>query len=427
MALSRWSFLAGALGLIGRTAGHGTCNDLLINGTTYDGIHYGQGSKPNSPGWALPETPGDHAFVGGKDYGDSSINCHYHPIPAAVHAPLTAGDTVEFQWNSWPENGHVGPILTYMANCHKPCNTVNLDDLEWFKIDQAGLVKDLDKPGPIVGAPPATFATDVFRNQQNSHWPVKTPATIEPGYYLIRNEIISLSLAFMKDGVQNYPQCFSLLVASQGTDRPVGVKGTNLYKDTDPGIALNIFNPIGTYQFPGPPLYTPGASQAPVPAPAPAPYSAAVSSSTTGPPTDVAAAASASASPSSTSPVSVSVSFSTSATDTPPAAPTPTPQQVNYNAMPSPVVLAGVAASSCAALPAVTSTSMVTVTVTIPPPGSTANAVAAAAAAATPTTSRRHHSGRYSGKKHAANGGYGHPHPKASPSPSPSPASAQGY
>ena len=31
-------------------------------------------------------------------------------------------------------------VLTYLANCNGACETVNKDDLEFFKIDEMGLV-----------------------------------------------------------------------------------------------------------------------------------------------------------------------------------------------------------------------------------------------------------------------------------------------
>jgi len=39
----------------------------------------------------------------------------------------------------WPKN-HFGPIMTYMANCHGPCEKVEKTSLEWFKIQELGLV-----------------------------------------------------------------------------------------------------------------------------------------------------------------------------------------------------------------------------------------------------------------------------------------------
>lgn len=36
--------------------------------------------------------------------------------PAPLHAPATAGSTVNLRWTLWPDS-HMGPIMTYMARC----------------------------------------------------------------------------------------------------------------------------------------------------------------------------------------------------------------------------------------------------------------------------------------------------------------------
>jgi cellulase len=70
----------------------------------------------------------------------------------------------------------------------------------------------------------------------NNTWSVKIPTTIKPGNYVLRHETIALHQAQGVGGAQNYPQCMNLMISSDGTDAPAGVLGTELYKDTDPGV-----------------------------------------------------------------------------------------------------------------------------------------------------------------------------------------------
>lgn len=92
----------------------------------------------------------------------------------------------------------------------------------------------------------------------NNSWLVEIPPTIAPGYYVLRHELIALHGAGSQNGAQNYPQCFNLQITGSGTAQPSGVKGTNLYSPTDPGILVNIYSSLSTYIVPGPTLI-PGA------------------------------------------------------------------------------------------------------------------------------------------------------------------------
>lgn len=58
------------------------------------------------------------------------------------------------------------------------------------------------------------------------------------------------------NGAQNYPQCFNIKVTGSGTANPTGTFGTALYKSTDPGILINVYQTITNYVMPGPALWT---------------------------------------------------------------------------------------------------------------------------------------------------------------------------
>lgn len=90
-----------------------------------------------------------------------------------------------------------------------------------------------------------------------STWLVQIPASLAPGNYVLRTEIIALHSAGSVDGAQNYPQCFNLAVTGGGTlAPPSGTLGTALYSETDPGILYNLYTDVESYTIPGPALYS---------------------------------------------------------------------------------------------------------------------------------------------------------------------------
>lgn len=91
---------------------------------------------------------------------------------------------------------------------------------------------------------------------QNSSWTITVPSSLVAGNYVFRHEIIALHGAASLDGAQNYPQCFNIEITGSGTESPSGVLGTDLYQETDPGIYINPYTTITSYDMPGPTLYT---------------------------------------------------------------------------------------------------------------------------------------------------------------------------
>jgi hypothetical protein len=203
---------------------------------------------PEVIAWSTTAT--DLGFVDGSEYANPDIICHKNAKPGAKSANVAAGKTVELQWTAWPQSHH-GPVIDYLANCDGDCSTVDKAKLEFFKIDESGLINDTNLPG--------TWGSDQLIAYNNS-WTVTIPATIEPGTYVLRHEIIALHSAGGDDGAQNYPQCINLNIAGRGTESPTGTLGTTLYHAIDPGILINIYQNLSTYAIPGPPLYTVGNS-----------------------------------------------------------------------------------------------------------------------------------------------------------------------
>lgn len=216
-----------------------------------------ESSPPASIGWT--ESATDLGFVAPDAYTSGDIICHRNATNAQISASVAAGGTVVMDWNTWPESHH-GPVIDYMANCNGDCKSVDKTTLEFFKIAEKGLVTDTTAPG--------SWATDELIANNNS-WSIIIPSSIAPGNYVLRHEIIALHSAGSTDGAQNYPQCINLEVTGSGTDTPAGTLGEALYKETDPGILVNIYTTGLSYTIPGPTLYNGGsgstATQASVP------------------------------------------------------------------------------------------------------------------------------------------------------------------
>ncbi|PGG97536.1 hypothetical protein GX51_07288 [Blastomyces parvus] len=251
MSIVKSAALVGALASIALVDAHGTVTGILANGNYIGGYLIGKYPyMPNPPavaGWSTTAT--DNGFVLPNAYTSPDIICHRDAKPGALTAEVPAGSTLELQWTQWPDR-HFGPVLDYLANCNGDCSTVDKTTLEFFKIQEAGLVDGSSNPG--------TWATnDLIAN--NNTWKLTIPSSIAPGNYVLRHEIISLHSAYDSNGAQNYPQCFNLKITGGGTAKPKGQLATTLYKSTDPGIHLNIYEPFGPgYEIPGPAVFTDG-------------------------------------------------------------------------------------------------------------------------------------------------------------------------
>lgn len=69
-----------------------------------------------------------------------------------------------FNWGYWPRDHH-GPILTYMADCKGPCESVDKMGLEWFKIQESGLLNRTKNPE-------YPYSLDSVTNSTSGTWAV---------------------------------------------------------------------------------------------------------------------------------------------------------------------------------------------------------------------------------------------------------------
>ncbi|KAF7954707.1 hypothetical protein EAE96_005826 [Botrytis aclada] len=315
MSFSKLTIFAG---MVAAVSAHGYVSGIVAGGTYYTGwlvSNAYQTPQPDSIGWA--DTNLDLGFTSPSAYTTGDIICAKEATNAALSAKIAAGDKIDFQWTVWPESHH-GPVITYLANCNGDCATVDKTTLEFFKIDEAGLIDDTTVPG--------TWASDNMIANNNT-WTSTIPADLAPGNYVARHEIIALHSAGSEDGAQNYPQCINLEVSGSGTLAPKGTLGEALYTPTDPGILVNIYSPL-TYTIPGPAMYnstgaaTGAASGAASVVASATSAVASVASSAAGVATSAAASSAAAVTPAASSVASVAISSAAGAVVSTTAAPT---------------------------------------------------------------------------------------------------------
>lgn len=229
-----------------RVAAHGGVLSYAIAGEWY----WGWAPYDSPVGQTSIERPWS-SYNPITDPTDPTLACNDDGTSGALQltATIEAGTAITAYWNSpWPHD--IGPMLVYLANCGgSTCTGVNANTLEWFKIDEAGLLSGTVYDG---------YWGDGQMIDQNSSWTTTIPATVPSGNYLIRFETIALhSLP-----AQFYPECAQLEITGGGSLEPTAaelVTFPGAYSATDPGLDIDVYSNEAqtqtTYVIPGPPLY----------------------------------------------------------------------------------------------------------------------------------------------------------------------------
>ncbi|TKX19443.1 hypothetical protein C1H76_8291 [Elsinoe australis] len=250
---------AALVALIPLAAAHGFVQNVNAGGKDF---------KLQGPNWVYGSTQDAGWRAGNQDNGfvasdaatlaSNQIACH-KPLANAIgnapkqnaaqpgqgpSIPVAAGSPVTVTWNTWPDSHH-GPVMNYLAKCPGKCaDLADASGLKFFKISQAGLTN----PN---AANNGGWATDdlIKNNLKNT---VTIPSNIAAGEYVLRHEILALHSAGSAGGAQFYPQCINIAVSGGGSANPAGTAGPALYKATDPGVTINIYQKLAGYTIPGP-------------------------------------------------------------------------------------------------------------------------------------------------------------------------------
>lgn len=220
------------------------------------------GGTLNPVGYAIRDPTYDGPIT---DVTSNDLACNGGPNPTTASPyviNVKAGDTVQATWRhtltSTAANdavyvidpSHLGPVMAYMKKVTNATTDVGYGS-GWFKISEAGLnVATQD-----------WAVTDLIANAGIQNIPI--PSCIENGQYLLRAEVIALHAASSYPGAQLYMECAQINVSGgTGTGTPSTVSLPGAYSGTDPGILINIYQTLTTYQIPGPTPFVCGASQA---------------------------------------------------------------------------------------------------------------------------------------------------------------------
>jgi lytic cellulose monooxygenase (C1-hydroxylating) len=167
-------------------------------------------------------------------------------------ATARAGSNVDFFWTKWLPS-HQGPMITYLAPYTGPISSVNVNNLNFFKIHEAGEYPD------------GTFATDKMI-KQNGAWNITLPHDIKAGTYVMRHELTALHFATEHSNYatipggtvapQFYVSCYNVNITGGGDATPSNtVKFPGAYNGKEPGLHFDLFVNNRNYPIPGPPVY----------------------------------------------------------------------------------------------------------------------------------------------------------------------------
>lgn len=138
---------------------------------------------------------------------------------------------------------HFGPVIVYMGKVDD-ATTADGSGPIWFKVDEEGY-----------DVATKTWGTMTL-NDNCGKREFTVPASLAPGNYLLRAEVIALHAAGSSGGAQFYMSCYQLEVTGSGTANPSGEGFPGAYSASDPGILINIYGDIPSYTVPGPDVFS---------------------------------------------------------------------------------------------------------------------------------------------------------------------------
>ncbi|KAH9897088.1 lytic polysaccharide monooxygenase [Xylariomycetidae sp. FL2044] len=227
-------FLAPAL-----VAAHGAVTSYQVDGTQYPGY---QGFSPQAGAQIIQRQWPDYNPI--MTVTDAKMTCN-GGTSAPLSAEIAAGQNITAVWQQWTHQQ--GPVMVWMYPCENGFSSCDGKQKKWFKIDQMGW-----------------FGTSLNSNDwgtamvyKNLKWSSQIPATLKPGDYLIRHELLALHQA---NTPQFYPECAQIKVTGSGTAMPSGdflASIPGYAPQSDPGIMVDIYmGKATTYTCPGPAVWT---------------------------------------------------------------------------------------------------------------------------------------------------------------------------
>jgi len=240
IGIMKFQSILPAATLMSLASAHTIFTMLEVEGTTYNTSYAIR--DPNYDGPITDVTSQYIACNGGNNPTTAS--------PYVIN--VKAGDTVQAIWRHTLtataanddiyviDPSHKGPTIAYLKKVTDALTDVGYGD-GWFKIQEDGL--------NVATQDWAT--TDLIANA--GYQAITIPTCIEDGQYLLRAELIALHGASSSGGAQFYLECAQINVSGgTGAATPSTVALPGAYAATDPGILINIYETLTTYDIPGP-------------------------------------------------------------------------------------------------------------------------------------------------------------------------------
>ncbi|KAF7300308.1 hypothetical protein HMN09_00914100 [Mycena chlorophos] len=226
---------------------HGWIGSMHVAGKLFTGPKPAE-QLPNPPPSAIRQIANNLPV---KDVSSPALTCGLNSQPASQVATVPAGSTLALRWETLTASGlwfhDVGPMMAYLADCGGSCVGLDPDvsEARWFKIAEVGMEGD--------GAwAQAKLDTGAPAN-------ITIPASLKPGNYLLRHEIIALHTAQSLGGAEFYVGCVQLAVTgtvAAGTESRRTTSWLGFPGRTARGMRgfslMCVYDMQAPYVFPGP-------------------------------------------------------------------------------------------------------------------------------------------------------------------------------
>ncbi|TDZ36043.1 putative endo-beta-1,4-glucanase D [Colletotrichum spinosum] len=238
---------AAVAALTGSAYGHARVYKMNVDGATTEA------SPADKPVYIRQPATNDPV----KDITSTDIICNKKGATAVEGSvKVAAGSDISFEWyhntqgDDIIDGSHKGPLQTWITPYVEGIPTGAV----WTKLNTESYSG-------------GKWPVDRLRDNKGVSEPVTIPASIKPGKYIIRHEIIALhesDTAYSENparGAQFYPSCIQVDIEGTGSDVPPGTWDFQKdYTYTDKGIVYNLYNDDATtYVAPGPEPWTGGA------------------------------------------------------------------------------------------------------------------------------------------------------------------------
>ncbi|KAL0953000.1 hypothetical protein HGRIS_007206 [Hohenbuehelia grisea] len=168
----------------------------------------------------------------------NDARCNTTPGQASETVSVPAGSTLGFKLDNTVY--HAGPAAIYLGQVPSGQTAASWDGsgANWFKIAEWG----------------ANFDPFKFTDEGASQLTTTIPSSVPAGEYLARIEQIGLHVA---GSPQFYISCAQISITGGGGANPAKVSIPGYVSESDPGLTVNIYNPVPTsYTVPGPRPFT---------------------------------------------------------------------------------------------------------------------------------------------------------------------------